>query len=104
MRTTLNLDDEALANAMKTASGKTKTAVINEALRDYARRRELREILKFEGKLRWETNPAQRFGQIPAVADGNSISLGAGDRSSARGYLHVLLTAGRTMSDWRLSS
>lgn len=54
MRTTLNLDEEALASAMKIASGKTKTAIINEALRDYARRRSLRGLLKYEGKLRWE--------------------------------------------------
>jgi Arc/MetJ family transcription regulator len=54
MRTTLNLDDEALASAMKAAEGKTKTAVINEALRDFARRRSVRGLLKLEGKLRWE--------------------------------------------------
>src|SRR5260370_30581275 len=54
VRTTLNLDDKALARAMKVAGAKTKTAVINEALRDYARRRGLRRLLKFEGKFRWE--------------------------------------------------
>ncbi len=54
MRTTLNLDDEALASAMKVSRGKTKTATINEALREYARRRSLRGLLKYEGKLRWE--------------------------------------------------
>jgi len=54
MRTTLNLDDEALASAMKTAPGKTKTDVINEALREFARRRRLQEFLKFEGKGEWE--------------------------------------------------
>lgn len=54
MRTTLNLDDEALAGALQVAPGKTKTAVINEALREYTRRRRLSELLKFEGKLRWE--------------------------------------------------
>jgi len=42
VRTTLNIDDAALAGAMKTARGKTKTAVINEALREYARRRRVR--------------------------------------------------------------
>src|ERR1700730_17786643 len=36
VRTTLNLDDKALARAMKVAGAKTKTAVINEALREYA--------------------------------------------------------------------
>jgi len=54
VRTTLNLDDKALARAMKVAGAKTKTAVINEALREYARRRGLRRFLKFEGKFRWE--------------------------------------------------
>jgi len=54
MRTTLNLDDAALAEAMKVAGMKTKTEVINEALREYARRRRLRRLLKFRGKLRWE--------------------------------------------------
>ena len=53
MRTTLNLDEKALASAMKAAGRKTKTAVINEALRDYARRRSLRRLLRFEGKVRW---------------------------------------------------
>ena len=54
MRTTLNLDDAALAGAMKTARGKTKTAVINEALREYARRRRIRRLLEFRGRVRWE--------------------------------------------------
>ena len=54
MRTTLNVDDEALASAMDAAPGKTKTDVINEALREFARRRRLQEFLKFEGKVRWE--------------------------------------------------
>lgn len=54
MRTTLNIDDVALAGAMKTAPGLTKTAVINEALREYARRRRVRRILDFRGKAPWE--------------------------------------------------
>jgi Arc/MetJ family transcription regulator len=54
MRTTLNVDDEALARAMETAPGKTKTDVINEALREFSRRRRLQEFLKFEGKAPWE--------------------------------------------------
>jgi Arc/MetJ family transcription regulator len=71
MRTTLNLDDEALAGALQMAPGKTKTEIINEALREFTRRR-LHGLLKFEGKLRWEGDldrlrrrdfrtPAQRF-------------------------------------------
>jgi len=54
MRTTLNLDDEALAGALKMAPGKTKTAIINEALREFTHRRRLHGLLKLEGKLRWQ--------------------------------------------------
>ena len=41
---------------MKTARGKTKTAVINEALLEYARRRRIRRLLDFRGRARWEGN------------------------------------------------
>lgn len=54
MRTTLNLDDEALAKALEVSPGKTKTEVINESLRDYARRGRLQGLLKFQGALPWE--------------------------------------------------
>ena len=54
MRTTVDLDQDALEAAMEVGAGKTKTAAINEALRDYARRRRLRRLLKFEGKLDWK--------------------------------------------------
>lgn len=63
MRTTLNIDDAALAAAMKTARGKTKTAVINEALREYARRRRIRRLLEFRGRVRWEGNLADLRGR-----------------------------------------
>ena len=53
MRTTLNIDDEALEQAMKVSSGKTKTQVINEALREFARRRRIRELLEFRGEAEW---------------------------------------------------
>jgi Arc/MetJ family transcription regulator len=54
LRTTLNIDEVDLAGAMKTAPGLTKTAVINEALREHARRRRVRRLLAFRGKVRWE--------------------------------------------------
>jgi len=34
MRTTLNVDDEALDGAMRVSPGRTKTEVINDALRE----------------------------------------------------------------------
>lgn len=54
MRTTLNIQDAAIADALRVAPGRTKTQVINEALREYARRRRLRVLLKFQGKCQWE--------------------------------------------------
>lgn len=63
MRTTLNLDDDALASAMKVASGKTRTDVINEALREFARRRRLQELLDFKGKAPWEGDLDQLRGR-----------------------------------------
>ena len=45
-RITLDIDDEALAQAMRYAEGRTKTEVINAALRAFARRRRLRELIK----------------------------------------------------------
>ncbi len=56
MRTTLNIDDEALAAALDATPGKTKTAVINDALREYARRKRLRGLRAFAGKVRWVGN------------------------------------------------
>lgn len=53
MRTTLNLDDRALAEAMAQAEGRTKTEVINEALRHYARAKRRRRLLKLRGKPGW---------------------------------------------------
>ena len=54
MRTTLNIDDDALASAMKHATGRTKTDVINEALRQFARTKRRKGLLKLRGKVRWE--------------------------------------------------
>ena len=65
MRTTLNVDDEAIASAMRLSPGKTKTAIINEALREYARRRRVRGLLKFRGRVRWEGNLDELRSRVP---------------------------------------
>jgi Arc/MetJ family transcription regulator len=54
VRTTLDLDDSALAAALKAAPGRTKTSIINEALREFARRRRVRRLLEFRGRVHWE--------------------------------------------------
>jgi Arc/MetJ family transcription regulator len=54
MRTTLNVDDDALRAAMGFAEGKTKTEVINEALRRFVRAKRRRQLLELRGKVEWE--------------------------------------------------
>ena len=54
MRTTLNIDDDALQAAMKFSQGRTKTEVINEALRRFVRAKRRRQLLQFQGKVEWE--------------------------------------------------
>ena len=54
MRTTLNIDDEALASAMEQATGYTKTEVIHQALRQFARTKRRQALLKLRGKVRYE--------------------------------------------------
>jgi Arc/MetJ family transcription regulator len=53
MRTTLNLDDVALEAAMKVSEGRTKTEVVNEALRRFARAKRRRQLLDLRGKVQW---------------------------------------------------
>ena len=66
MRTTLNIDDDALKSAMKLAKVKTKTEVINEALREYSRHRRLRGFLQLEGKVQWEGDLDELRKRTPA--------------------------------------
>lgn len=56
MRTTLNIDDDALKAAMVHAAGRTKTEVINEALRRFARAKRRRKLLELQGRVEWEGN------------------------------------------------
>lgn len=54
MRTTLNIDDDALTEAMDVSPGRTKTAVINDALREYARRHRVRNLSDLRSCGPWE--------------------------------------------------
>jgi Arc/MetJ family transcription regulator len=66
MRTTLNLDAEAMEAAMQVSPGTTKTEIINEALREYARRRRLRQLLEFEGNTPCEGDLDELRRRLPA--------------------------------------
>jgi len=51
MRTTLDLPDPLLAEAMKLSNQKTKTAVIISALEDFVRKTRISGLKKYKGKI-----------------------------------------------------
>jgi len=51
MRTTLDLPEELLIEAMKTSKSPTKTAVIITALEDLIRKKNLQELRKLHGSI-----------------------------------------------------
>jgi antitoxin ParD1/3/4 len=54
MRTNIDIDDELLAKAMHAGPFTTKKETVEAGLRLLARQAAYREILKWEGKLKWE--------------------------------------------------
>jgi antitoxin ParD1/3/4 len=54
MRTNIDIDDALMAQAMKAGPYKTKREAVEAGLKLLARQVAYREILKWEGKLRWE--------------------------------------------------
>lgn len=54
MRTNIEIDDALMAEAMKAGPYKTKKEAVEAGLKLLARQAAYREILKWEGKLKWE--------------------------------------------------
>ena len=76
MRTTLVIDDDIMAQAMRSGLYKTKKAAVEAGLTLLARKAAYREILKWRGKLKWEggesidwTQPANA-GHLPDSSAG----------------------------------
>jgi len=72
MRTNIDIDDALMADAMKAGPFQTKKDAVEAGLRLLKRQAAYREILKWEGRLRWEggedvdgTAPA---GAVPLLA------------------------------------
>ncbi len=51
MRTTLDLPEDLVAEAMKVSHQRTKTAVIVSALEDFVRKSRIQGLQKFRGKV-----------------------------------------------------
>jgi len=56
MLANVRIDDNLLAEAMKISGMETKAAVLNLALKEYLRKNNLKNILKYRGKNIWEGN------------------------------------------------
>jgi antitoxin ParD1/3/4 len=54
MRTNIDIDDDLMAKAMSAGPYKTKKDAVEAGLKLLARQAAYREILKWEGKLKWE--------------------------------------------------
>ena len=75
MRTNIDINDALMAEAMKAGPYKTKKEAVEAGLKLLARQAAYREILKWEGKLKWEgdedidwTAPADRVPATVVVA------------------------------------
>jgi Arc/MetJ family transcription regulator len=53
-RTNVVLEERLIGEAKKLAGGKTARETIDMALREFVARRKRKEILSWEGKIRWE--------------------------------------------------
>ena len=58
MRTNIEIDDALMEQALKAGPYKTKKEAVEAGLKLLARQAAYREILKWEGKLRWEGDEA----------------------------------------------
>ncbi len=54
MKTTVNLDDEIIEKAVRLTGISKRVDLINLALRELVRQREIEEILTLPGKINWE--------------------------------------------------
>jgi len=75
MRTNIDIDDELIVRAMQAGPYKTKKDAVEAGLKLLARQAAYKEVLKWQGKLKWEgdeavdwTQPAEDAAASPAVA------------------------------------
>lgn len=54
MRTSITIDDQLMADALRVTKLKTKREVVELALRTLLRLRQQEDIRNFRGKLKWE--------------------------------------------------
>lgn len=56
MRTTLNIDEHLMKKLLEITQEKSKTRAINTAIKDYIKKKQIKKILSYQGKLDIENN------------------------------------------------
>lgn len=56
LRTNIELDTELVNEAMKLTQMKTKKELVNYAIKELVRKVKRKNLLSFEGKIKWEGN------------------------------------------------
>jgi Arc/MetJ family transcription regulator len=59
MRTTIEIDENLMEEAMKASGSSTKKATVEEGLRLIVRLKKQERIKEYKGKLKWEGNLAK---------------------------------------------
>lgn len=54
MRTNIDLDENLVSRGLKLSGLRTKKELVNEALREFIRRKDQKKILELRGKIHWE--------------------------------------------------
>ena len=70
MRTNIVIDEKLMADAMKAGPYKTKKDAVEAGLKLLARQAAYREILKWEGRLKWEGDEKIDWTVPPATKSG----------------------------------
>jgi len=56
MRTTLNIDDDILRTVQEETGAPTKTQAVQEALKEYVRRKRIEKLIQLQGKMRFSSD------------------------------------------------
>jgi Arc/MetJ family transcription regulator len=84
MRTNIDIDDELMAKAMAAGPYTTKKDAVEAGLKLLARQAAYREILKWEGKLKWEGDESIDWTQ-PEAAPNPAVAAEPAPKAYKRG-------------------
>ena len=84
MRTNIVIDEKLMADAMKAGPYKTKKDAVEAGLKLLARQAAYREILKWEGRLKWEGDDSVDWTVPPADEARGAVLVAQEPRAKGR--------------------